>query len=350
MRTVGVEEELMLFTPSAQPAPVGEELAEDPSTGVEHEFKLEQAEIASAPQHELDALTADLHARREELARAAAERGVLVAGLATSPSAVLPTATPDERYLRMHQQYGLVAGDQLTCGTHVHVSVSSRAEGIVAVDGVRALGRPAARAHRQLAVLDRARHRLRQLPHDRLGPVAHGRADPAFGDESTYDRRVQEAVSTGAAVDPGMIYFDVRLSAKYPTVEFRMADVGQQVADSVLLAALCRAAVDTAVRDPGFDAPVARLRAAAWRAARFGLSEQLVDVATATVRPAEELIGRMLDAFAPALEAYGDRQRVSDLVSGLWKRGTGAQVQRDDLAATGSVLGVVRAAAGRLSV
>ena len=340
----------MLFTPSAQPAPVGEELAADPATGVEHEFKLEQAEIASAPQHDLEALAADLHARRAELASAAADRGVLVAGLATSPSVILPTPTPDERYLHMHEQYGLVAGDQLTCGTHVHVSVSSRAEGVAAIDGVRAW------VALLLALsgnspfwtgLDTGYASYRTIAWGRW-PTA-GPTD-AFGDEAAYDRSVDEAVSTGAAVDAGMIYFDVRLSAKYPTVEFRMADVGQQVADSVLLAALCRAAVETAVRNPGFDAPVPRLRAAAWRAARFGLSEQLVDVTEASLQPAETLVARMLEHLAPALQASGDRQRVTDLVSGLWKRGTGAQVQRDDLAATGSVLGVVRAAAGRLSV
>ncbi|HEY8302637.1 MAG TPA: glutamate--cysteine ligase [Jatrophihabitans sp.] len=350
MRTVGVEEELMLFTPSAQPAPVGAELAEDPSTGVEHEFKLEQAEIASAPQRDLDALTVDLHARRAELAKAAADRGVLAAGLATSPSAILPTATPDERYRRMHEQYGLVAGDQLTCGTHVHVSVASRAEGIAAIDGVRewvALLLALSGNSPFWTGLDTGYASYRTIAWGRwptAGPTA------AFGNDAAYDRRVHEAVTTGAAVDSGMIYFDVRLSAKYPTVEFRMADVGQQVADSVLLAALCRAAVETAVREPGFDAPVARLRSAAWRAARFGLSEQLVDVADASLRPAEALIARMVEALAPALEATGDRQRVADLISGLWKRGVGAQVQRADLLATGSVLGVVRAAAGRLSV
>ena len=341
----------MLFTPSAQPAPVGEELAEDPATGVEHEFKLEQAEIASAPQHELDALTADLHARRDELARAAAERGVLVAGLATSPSAVLPTATPDERYLRMHQQYGLVAGDQLTCGTHVHVV------GGLAGGGDRGDQRGAPLGRR---CCSRSPATRRSGPASTPATPATARSPGAGGPRPARPPRSATRRPTTASCrrpsrpeqpsTAAMIYFDVRLSAKYPTVEFRMADVGQQVGDSVLLAALCRAAVETAVRDPGFDAPVARLRAAAWRAARFGLSEQLVDVATATVRPAEELIGQMLEAFAPALETYGDRQRVADLVSGLWKRGTGAQVQRADLAATGSVLGVVRAAAGRLRV
>jgi glutamate---cysteine ligase / carboxylate-amine ligase len=346
-RSFGVEEELLLFTGAARPARVGEQLAEDPSTSVEHELKLEQAEIASAPQRELVELGADLLDRRRELVIAAARRDVLVAGLATSPSATMPTTTPDERYARMQQQYGLVAADQLTCGTHVHVSIASRAEGIAAIDGVR----------RWVAILlamsanspfwsgfDTGYCSYRSIAWGRwptAGPTAR------FGDPDEYDRRVAEAVATGAAVDPGMIYFDVRLSAKYPTVEFRVADVGQQLADSVLLAALCRAAVDTAVASDPVDLPQDRLRAAAWRAARFGLGDRLVDVSDASLRPAPDLVERMVDELTPALVRNGDLDVVRQLVGELLRRGTGADLQRADLAAGTGALGVVRAAADR---
>lgn len=337
----------MLFTRGARPAPVGEDLAEEPGTSVQHEFKLEQAEITSQPHRELDALAADLHARRAELVTAAAARGVLVAGLATSPAAALPTPTPDERYLRMQRRYGLIAADQLSCGTHVHVAVDSRAEGVAVIDGVRAwtaiLLALSANSPFWTGV-DTGYASYRTVAWGRwptAGPTA------TFGGAAAYDRAVAEAVATGAAIDAGMIYFDVRLSARYPTVEFRIADVGQQVGDSVLLAGLCRAAVDTAARGAAFDVPAQRLRAAAWRAARFGLSDQLVDVADATLRPAGELVERMLATFAPALEDNGDRTRVSDLIAGLWSRGTGADLQRADLAARGGPLGVVRAAADR---
>ena len=130
-----------------------------------------------------------------------------------------------------------------------------------------------------------------------------------------------------------MIYFDVRLSASYPTVEFRVADVGQEVGDSVLLAALCRAAVDTALGMPTPDVTVARLRAAAWRAARYGLSEQLLDVSEGRLRPAVDLLDRVVDELAPALRRTGDQEIVRVAVDRLVHRGTGASLQRADLAA-----------------
>jgi carboxylate-amine ligase len=173
------------------------------------------------------------------------------------------------------------------------------------------------------------------------GPTA------TFGTQAEYDRRVALAVATGASIDPAMIYFDARLSAKYPTVEFRMADVGQEVEDSLLLAALCRAVVDTAVAMPPPDLPIDLLRAAAWRAARFGVSEHLVDVVTGSTAPAHELVRRLLDELGPALRANGDEALARGLIDRLWARGTGADLQRGDLAARGRSDDVVRAAAAR---
>jgi carboxylate-amine ligase len=48
-------------------------------------------------------------------------------------------------------------------------------------------------------------------------------------------------LGTGTPLDPAMVYFDARLSRSYPTVEIRVADVCQDVDDTVLLAALARA-------------------------------------------------------------------------------------------------------------
>ena len=63
----------MLFTAGGtRPAPAGEELAEDPTTEVEHEFKLEQAEIASDPSTDLDVISRRSRRRRAELIESAA--------------------------------------------------------------------------------------------------------------------------------------------------------------------------------------------------------------------------------------------------------------------------------------
>jgi carboxylate-amine ligase len=348
MRTIGVEEELMLFTAGGtRPAPAGADLADDPSTEVEHEFKLEQAEIASDPSADLEVISADLARRRAELIESARERGVIVAAIGTSPVGAQPTATPDERYLRMHERYGLVAGDQLTCGAHVHVGVSSRAEGIAAIDGMRPW----------LAVLialnanspfwagsDSGYASYRSISWGRwptAGPTAR------FGNEQTYDRIVADLIDSGAAVDDAMIYFDARLSAQYPTVELRIADVGQEIADSVLLAALCRALVETVIAAPPADPPLALLRAAGWRAARFGLANELWDLVDGRLRPASDVLDHLVDVLQPALRRIGDADAVRGGIDRVLRRGTGADLQRADHARRGEARDVVSAASER---
>ena len=68
----------------------------------------------------------------------------------------------------------------------------------------------------------------------------------AFGSVAGYRRTCERMIASGAARDPGMLYFDARLSAGQPTLEVRVLDVVTDVDDVGLLAALVRALVETA--------------------------------------------------------------------------------------------------------
>ena len=79
---------------------------------------------------------------------------------------------------------------------------------------------------------------------------------PDFTSAEDYDRTVATLIHSGVISDAGMIYFDARLSARYPTIEIRVADACPSVDDAVLIAALARALVVTAARAdaaPGDD-------------------------------------------------------------------------------------------------
>ncbi len=352
LRTVGIEEELLLVAvdPSgATTVPVGEALAEDPATAVEHELKLEQAEIATEPGADLDGIQADLRSRRAQAISAAEARGAGVAALGTSPVPTAPTRTPDDRYARMEERFARIVADQLTCGAHVHVSVATREEGVAVIDEIRPW----------LAVLTAISANSpfwlgADTGYASFRTIAWGRwptAGPTtrFGSLGEYDRRVAALIASGAALDPGMIYFDARLSASYPTVEIRVADVCPEVRDSVLLAALCRGLVETAARGrlPTLDVDVAVLRAAAWRAARYGLSERLLDPEDGRPRAAEDVLARLVARTEDALRDAGDLGRVRDALARVRARGTGADLQRASLARAGRLRDVVADAVAR---
>ena len=137
-----------------------------------------------------------------------------------------------------------------------------------------------------------------------------------------------------------------------PSVEVRVADVAREVDDAVLVAALVRALVDTAVRQwrdgiPPVPVRPELARLATWRASRSGLSGVLVDIAARRAVPARVLVGRLVRHVHDSLDDTGDLALVEELVAGLLARGTGATRQREAYRRHGRLEDVVRLLADR---
>jgi carboxylate-amine ligase len=114
----------------------------------------------------------------------------------------------------------------------------------------------------------------------------------------------------------------------------------------VLLAALGRALVRTAAAEvaAGRPAPTVRpelMRAATWRAARSGLSGDLVDPVRPAAVPAARLIDRLVTYVRPALVDHGEDGLVRDLLAAARARGTAAERQRAALAKRGELHDVI---------
>jgi carboxylate-amine ligase len=153
-------------------------------------------------------------------------------------------------------------------------------------------------------------------------------------------------IDSGTVLDPGMVYFDARLSQHYPTVEIRVADVCLDAAHALLLAALARALVETAARawaagQPPQPVRMELLRLAAWRAGRSGLDGDLVDPRTLAPAPARTVLDALLAHVHDALEDSGELTEVRQLHEALWRDGTGAARQRATYARTGTLADVV---------
>ena len=218
--------------------------------GAELAFELQrqQLETNTTVCRDLGELAREVRRCRSLAAEAAAEAGARVAALGTSPAPVLPQLVREGRYLRMARAFGITAQEQLTCGCHVHVGISSADEGVAVLD----------RIGPWLAVLlalsanspfwqgrDTSYASFRYQAWGRW-PTA-GPTEP-FGTAEAYRQTVRQMVGTGTLLDSGMVYFDARLSEHYPTLEVRIADVCLHADDAVLIAALCRALVETEAR------------------------------------------------------------------------------------------------------
>jgi carboxylate-amine ligase len=370
VRTVGVEEELLVVDPTGRPVPLGPEAlevaarrgegetpeehdrgdAEEPAAHLVPELKAQQLELGTPVCGTLAEVESELRFWRRRADAAAASVGGRVAALASSPVAVDPVPTEGERYRRMLDTFGLTAAEMLTCGCHVHVGVEDDEEGVAVLNRIRVW----------LPVLTALTANSPFWQGDDTGYASYrSRAwqrwpsagpNELFTDAADYRRLVDDVLATGTVLDSGMLYFDARLSEKWPTVEVRTADVALRAEDAVTLAGVVRGLVETAARDArdGTPPPAVRtevLRVAAWRAGRSGLSGELLDPRTGRPAAAAEVVSALLEHLRPALAAAGDEQRVTDGLAELLRRGTGADVQRRVHRRTGSDLAaVVRAA------
>lgn len=368
VRTLGVEEEMLLVDiRNGRPRSVSGQLlvraAHEPPEvagvgvhgAVEGEFQQQQIETHTAPAADLDTLREEVRRWRSEAVDAARATSSSVAALGTSPLPVTPTAAKSPRYSWMEDRYQLTAREHLTCGCHVHVSVESDEEGVGVLDRIRVwlptvLALSANSPFWNGEDSGFASYRSQALARwPSWGPT------DLFGSAEEYHRRARELVLTSVVLDEGMLYYDARLATHYPTVEVRAADVCFTVEEAVVVAALCRALVDTTADEwaRGHEAPpvpTQLLRFATWQAGRDGLAGNLVDWRSGLPRPAWSVVGDLLDHVGPALEGNGDLAVVEAGLERLREEGNGAIRQRAMLERTGQMVDVVaesvRATAG----
>ncbi|CAM5569463.1 putative glutamate--cysteine ligase 2 [Streptomyces avidinii] len=367
MRSVGVEEELLLAdADSGEPLAVSgavlaaadraatADAADGKESGhtFEAELQEEQVEFGTKPVTEMGELQEEILRWRGEAARHAAEAGAVVAAIGTSPLAVRPSMSPGHRYEWVSRQFGMTAQEQLTCGCHVHVSVESDEEGVAVLDRIRpwlpvltAMSANSPFWQGEDTLYGSYRSRVwNRLP--TAGPV------DVFGSADRYHAEVRAMVESGVLRDTGMIWFDARLSASYPTVEVRVADVCLDASTPVLLAALVRALVDTAAREWRAGDPPARvstglLRLASWQAGRSGLDGPLLHPETLAETEPEAAVDALYRHVADALADSGDAELVRAGIAGLLEHGNGARVQRSLLRSEGDLASVVRHCARR---
>jgi carboxylate-amine ligase len=362
VRTIGVEEELLLVDPrSGRPLPLasaalageavtdkaGEAGGSSESGGtVGLELQQQQLEIDTRPRERLSEIARDLRSTRDRADHMAMATGSRAVALATSPLPVRPRTTPKTRYLEMTKLFGITAQEQLTCGCHVHVSIESAAEAVGVLDRIRTwlpifTALSANSPYWQGKDSGYASFRAQAWGRwPSAGPIE------VQDTEDRYRALVAGLVSTGAVMDEGMIYFDARLSARYSTVEVRVADVCLRVDDAVVLAGLIRALVDTAAREwrdgiPAPTVPAILLRAQAWQASRSGLQGDLVHPLDGLQHPAADVIWDLHAHVRRALEDSGDEKVVREGIARLLSTGNGADRQRFVHGRTGSLWAVV---------
>lgn len=338
--TMGVEEEYQIIdpitrelSPSSQAllSAAQQTLGERATT----ELQLAQVEAATPVCQTLQEVRQELTKMRREMITAAQGAGKQLVAAGTHPFAHWKSQriTPKERYLGIVEDYRQLAREPIF-GCHVHIGLTDRKIALRVMNRARIWLTPllALAANSPFWLGDDTGYAsFRTLMWSRWPTSGQPQF---FRSLDEYHALLQALIQTGFIEDATKIYWDIRLSENFPTIEFRVTDCCMTVDETVMIVGLIRAIVQTCYtyiqrNEPAPDVRPELIRAAHWRAARDGIEKELIDVVEQRSLPATALIEKLLTTLRPALEAEQSWDEVAGLVRETLRRGNGAQRQRN---------------------
>ena len=337
--SIGIEEEYLLVdkqTCALVEAPEGlmAECAAELEGQVSPEFLQCQIEIGTRPCAGVVEAREDLRRLRATVSRHAATYGLSPIAASCHPFADWKAQhhTDKQRYNELTRDLGGVVRRMLICGMHVHVGLNDdplrvdlMAQASYFLPHLLALstsspfwqGEDTGLASYRVSVFD-------NLPRTGL--------PPQFDSWQDYERSTQVLIDTGVIEDSTRIWWDLRPSDRFPTLEARIMDVQPRLEHALTLAALTQCIMRMLwrlrVRNQRWRLYDRFLIGEnRWRAQRYGVSAGLIDFGAAKVVPFDSLMEELLELIeedAAALKCLADVARAQDIVSG----GTSADCQR----------------------
>lgn len=340
--TLGVEEEYLLVDKETRglviepPQSLLEEAEAKAKGQVTAELLRSQIEIGTKVCANIKEAHEDLRRLRRIIVETAADHGLAPIAASTHPfsSWTEQKHTQKDRYESLTFEMQGAARRLVICGMHVHVGVP---DDELRIDIMNQLsyflphllaltcsspfwnGRDTGLKSYRLTIFD-------ALP--RTG------VPERFASWAEYERHVQVLISAGLIKDATKIWWDLRPSARFPTLETRVMDVCTRVEDAVSVAALlvCIVRMLCRLREQNqrwrIYTPML-IRENRWRAMRYSFDEGLIDLARGVVVPFEQLVDELLTLVAEDAEALDCEAEVAG-VRRILSRGTSAHRQLRD--------------------
>ncbi len=337
--TIGIEEEYFLVERES-----GEAIRESPPDmlaeceallegQVTPEFLQSQIEVGTRVSNSVAAARDDLAHLRRTISSVAERHGLAIMAAATHPFATWASQkrTDKERYDVLARDMQAVARRLMISGMHVHVDISDDDLRIDLMDQATyslphllalSTSSPFWQGHNtglmsyRIAVWD-------SMPRTGLPE----RFD-SFGE---YQRHLDVLIGTGRIEDATKIWWDLRPSHRFPTLEMRIADMCTRLEDAICVAALnlCwlrllyRLRLDNQ-RWRRYSAFL--INENRWLAQRYGFDKGLIDFGKGKIVPCAELIDELIEMVAPDAEHFGCVPEVAHART-ILERGTSAHWQ-----------------------
>jgi glutamate---cysteine ligase / carboxylate-amine ligase len=337
--TLGVEEEYLLVDRASR------DLARSPPEGlmdrfkerlgdrVTHELMKAQVEVETGACRTVAEARAQLAEARRAVAAIAAEHGLAVIAASTHPFASWrdQQQVEIERYLGLTRDFQALAHRLMICGMHVHAAIEDR--------------------ELRIDLMNQATYFLPHLlalstsspfwqGHDTglkayrptvFGDLPRSGLPEYFESDEAHTLMLDVLAESGICDDPSKIWWDLRPSCKYPTLEMRICDVCTRLDDGLTIAALYQSILAALFRLRSNNQSWRIYRRTLvqenkWRAQRYGVDGELVDFGRRELKPFAGLLEEIIEIVreeAVRLGCLDEVERARDIVA----RGTSADRQ-----------------------
>jgi len=337
--TLGIEEEYLLVDKETRslvvdpPESLLSECKELLGNQVTNELLRSQIEIGTKVCNNIQEAREDLAKLRKHVIKVTGQHGIAPIACSTHPFSRWSEQelTPKDRYELLTTEMQAVARRMVICGMHVHVGINDDELRIDLMSQLTYLlphllalscsspfwnGENTGLKSYRLTIFD-------NLP--RTGLPAE------FQSYAEYQRHIQILINAGVMEDSTKIWWDLRPSARYPTLETRIMDVCTRMDDAIALAALLVSTIRMLYRlriknQRWREYNPMLIRENRWRAMRYSFDEGLIDFGIGSVVPFEQLLDEFIELTledAKSLDCESEVAATKDIL----RRGTSAHRQ-----------------------
>lgn len=283
----------------------------------EGELLKSQIEVSTPPSTSFTEAHDILAGLRASLADIGRAHGILVFAAGTHPIArwTRQSQTRKDRYETLMRELRMLGRRNVVCGMHVHVEVPRPDARVDLMNRLLPympllLALSASSPFWQGRDTGLAGYRMSafgEMPRTGLPDLFDGSAD--------YDRYVEVMTRAKAITDASFLWWTLRPSMRYPTLELRVADSCTRIEDTLAIAALYRCLVRLVDRRPELNrgqtgASRAFIAENMWRAQRDGVHGEFIDAAAGAAVPFAACCDAVLDLVAEDADMLGCRRQV----------------------------------------
>lgn len=310
--TIGIEEEYLVVDRETRdlvkspPPGMWKSLGEVLGSQVTHEFLKAQIEVGTQVCNSVAEAREDLANLRRDLSRVVNEYGAAIIASSTHPFAhwAHQETTEEPRYLSLADDFQQVARQLVICGMHVHVGIEDPDLRIDLMNQARYMLPHMLALSTSSPFWDGALtglHAYRLVIFKNLPRTGVPEEFESWGE---YERYVDILVSAGLIEDSTKLWWDIRPSGRYPTLEMRISDVCTRLDDAITVAALYQTFLSYLYRLRRNNQkwriyPPGMIEENIWRAQRYGTDGSLVDFGRGELVPMSDLVDEIIELVAP---------------------------------------------------